>query len=30
MDPVAEYTHVQNARSENAIRVSKEHVRCLL
>ena len=30
LEPVAEYTHVQNARSENAIRVSKEHVRCLL
>ena len=30
MDPVEEYTHVQNAQSENAIRVSKEHVRCLL
>ena len=30
MEPVAEYTHVQNAKSENAIRISKEHVRCLL
>ncbi len=30
MKPVSEYTHVQNAKSENAIRISKEHVRCLL
>jgi hypothetical protein len=30
MEAVTEYTHVQNARSENAIRVSQEHVRCLL
>ena len=30
LEPVSEYTHVQNARSENAIRVSKDHVRCLL
>jgi hypothetical protein len=30
MEPVAEYTHVQNAKSENAMRISKEHVRCLL
>jgi hypothetical protein len=30
MDPVAEYTHVQNVKSENTIRISKEHVRCLL
>jgi hypothetical protein len=30
MEPVAEYTHVQNAKSENAIRMSKEHVRCLV
>jgi hypothetical protein len=30
MELVAEYTHVQNAKSENAIRISKEHVRCLL
>ena len=30
MEPVAEYTHVQNAKSENAVRISKEHVRCLL
>jgi hypothetical protein len=30
VEPVAEYTHVQNARSENVTRISKEHVRCLL
>ncbi len=30
MEPVAEYTHVQNVKSENAIHISKEHVRCLL
>ena len=30
MEPVAHYTHIQNARAENAIRVAKEHVRCLL
>ncbi len=28
MEPVAEYTHVQNAKNENAIHISKEHVRC--
>jgi hypothetical protein len=30
MEPVAHYTHIQNARTENVIRVSKEHIRCLL
>ena len=30
MEPVAHYTHIQNARAENAIRVAKEHIRCLL
>jgi hypothetical protein len=30
MEPVAHYTHIQNVRSENAIRVAKEHIRCLL
>ncbi len=30
MEPVAHYTHIQNARVENAIRVAKEHIRCLL
>ncbi len=30
MDPVAQYTHIQNASAENAIRVAKEHIRFLL
>jgi hypothetical protein len=30
MEPVAHYTHIQNVRAENAIRVAKEHIRCLL
>ena len=30
MEPVAHYTHIQNTRGENAIRVAKEHVRYLL
>ncbi len=30
MEPVAHYTHIQNARSENAIRVAKEHIHCVL
>ena len=30
MEPVAHYTHIQNARAENAIRVAKEHIHCLL
>jgi hypothetical protein len=29
-EPVAAYTHDQNARAEGAIRICKEHVRCLL
>ena len=29
MEPVAHYTHIQNARAENAITVAKEHIRCL-
>ncbi len=28
-DPLASYTHIQNARAEGAIRICKEHVRCL-
>ena len=30
MEPVAHYTHLQNALAENAIRVAKEHIRFLL
>jgi hypothetical protein len=30
MEPVAHYTHIQNVRAENAIRVAKEHIRWLL
>ena len=30
MEPVAGYTHDQNARAEGAIRICKENVRCLL
>jgi hypothetical protein len=30
MEPVAHYTRIQNARTENAIRVAKEHIRYLL
>jgi hypothetical protein len=29
-EPLASYTHIQNARAEGAIRICKEHVRCLL
>jgi hypothetical protein len=29
-DPLTSYTHIQNARAEGAIRIFKEHVRCLL
>jgi hypothetical protein len=29
-DPLAECTHIQNATTEGAIRICKEHVRCLL
>jgi len=29
-EPVAGYTHAQNARAEGAIRICKEHVSCLL
>jgi hypothetical protein len=30
MEPFSHYTHIQNARTENVIRVAKEHIRCLL
>jgi hypothetical protein len=30
MEPMTEYTHVQNVKSENAIHISKEHVHFLL
>jgi hypothetical protein len=30
MEPVTHYAHIQNARAENAIRVTKEHIRFLL
>jgi hypothetical protein len=30
MEPVTHYTHIQNTRSENTIRVTKEHVRFLV
>jgi hypothetical protein len=29
-ETLASYTHIQNARSEGAIRICKDHVRCLL
>ncbi len=29
-EPLASYTYIQNARAEGAIRICKEHVRCLL
>ena len=30
MEPVAEYTHTFNAKAEGAVRIVKEHMRCLL
>ncbi len=30
MEPVAYYTHIENARAENEIKVEEEHIQCLL